>query len=142
VLAAFENDKLVRDPDTSIGNTATLHIVVAGTPVDAGNFKVTEALNVVRPGATQVETAVMPLTLVWADDSSEDRYLVEVFDNFGTKIWFNDNVPSAKGSQDVSVPYGGPALTSGGYYQFRATSMKDGVPISRTEDLLGVFVAP
>jgi hypothetical protein len=142
VLAAFENDKLVRDPDTSIGNTATLHIVVAGAPMDAGNFKVTEALGVVRPGATQVETAVMPLTLVWADDSSEDRYLVEVFDNFGTKIWFNDNVPSPKGSQDVSVPYGGPALTSGGYYQFRATSMKGGVPLSRTEDLLGVFVAP
>jgi len=42
---------------------------------------------------------------------------------------------------DVTVAYGGPALTSGGYYQCRATSIKAGVPISRTEDLLGVFVA-
>jgi hypothetical protein len=142
VLAAFENDKLVRDPDTSIGNTATLHISVAGAPVDAGNFKITEALNIVRPGAAQVETAAAPVTFVWADDSSEDRYVVELFDNFGTKIWSNENVPSVKGNQNVTVAYGGPTLTSGGYYQFRATSMKAGVPISRTEDLLGVFVAP
>ena len=142
VLAAFENDKLVRDPDTSIGNTATLHISVAGAPVDAGNFKVTEALGVIGPGATQVEKAAAPVTFVWADDSSEDLYIVEVFDNFGTKVWSNDKVASPKGSQNVTVAYGGPALTSGSYYQFRATSMKDGVPISRTEDLLGVFVAP
>jgi hypothetical protein len=142
VLAAFENDNLVRDPDTSIGNTSTLHIIVAGAPVDAGNFKITEALAVVRPGAAQVEMAAMPLSFVWVDDSSEDHYVLDVFDNLGAKLWSNDNVQSAKGSQNVSVAYGGPALTSGGYYQFRATSMKDGVPISRTEDLLGVFVAP
>jgi hypothetical protein len=142
VLAAFENDKLVRDPDTSIGNTATQRIVVQGAPVEAGNFKITEALNVIRPGAVQVETATSPITFVWADDSSEDHYVVEVYDNFGAKIWSNENVPSAKGSQDVTIPYGGPALSSGGYYQFRATSIKDNVAISRTEDLLGVFVAP
>ena len=142
VLAAFENDKLVRDPDTSIGNTATLRIAVAGAPVDAGNFKITEALSVVRPGAAQVETAVMPLSFVWVDDSSEDHYVLEVFDNFGTKLWSNDNVASPKGGQNVTAAYGGPALTSGGYYQFRATSIKDAVPISRTGDLLGVFVAP
>ena len=142
VLAAFENDKLVRDPDTSIGNTATLHITVAEAPVDAGNFKITEALGVISPGGAQVDTATMPVTFVWADDSSEDHYTLEVFDNFGTKIWSNDKVPSVKGSQNVTVAYGGPSLTSGGYYQFRATSMKGSVPISRTEDLLGVFVAP
>ncbi len=37
------------------------------------------------------------------------------------------------------MQYGGPALQTGGYYQFRATSMKNTAPISRTEDLLGVF---
>jgi len=142
VLAAFENDKLVRDPDTSIGNTATLHIAVQGAPVDAGNFKVTEALAVVRPGATQVEMATAPLSFVWDDDSSEDHYTAKLFDNFGTEVWSNENVPSPKGQATVSVAYDGPALTSGSYYQFRATSMKNGVPISRTEDLLGVFVAP
>jgi hypothetical protein len=141
VLAAFETDRLVRDPDTSIGNTSTLHISVAGGSVDAGNFKVTEALATVGPGATDVEAVPMPATFVWADDSSEDAYTVEVFDNFGTKVWSDPNVPSVKGSMDVSVMYGGPPLQSGSYYQFRATSMKDGVPISRTEDLLGVFIA-
>jgi hypothetical protein len=40
----------------------------------------------------------------------------------------------------VSAEYGGPALTPGMYYRFRATSWKDGSPISRTEDLRGVFV--
>ena len=142
ILAAFENDKLVRDPDTSIGNTATLHITVAGAPVDAGNFKITEALAVIAPGAAQVETATAPVSFAWADDSSEDRYVLEVFDNLGTKVWSNESVPSGKGSANVTVAYGGPPLTSGGYYQFRATSVKDGVPISRTEDLLGVFIAP
>jgi hypothetical protein len=142
VLAAFENDKLVRDPDTSIGNTATQRIAVQSAPVEAGNFKITEALNVIGPGAAQVEMATLPITFVWADDSSEDGYVVELYDNFGTKVWSKDNVLSAKGAQNVTIPYGGPPLSSGGYYQFRATSMKDGVPISRTEDLLGVFVAP
>lgn len=142
VLAAFENDGLVRDPDTSIGNTATLHIEVAGGPVATGNFKVTEALAVRRPGAIGPEVAMSPITFVWADDASEDHYVVEVFDNFGSKIWFDDSVPGVKGSQDVSVTYGGPSLTSGNYYQFRATSFKSGTPISRTEDLLGVFIAP
>jgi hypothetical protein len=142
ILAAFENDKLVRDPDTSIGNTATLHISVAGAPVAAGNFKITEALAVVRPGATQVEMATAPVSFVWADDSSEDGYVVEVFDNFGTKVWSDNNVPSVKGGKDATIAYGGPPLTSGSYYQFRATSMKAGVPLARTEDLLGVFIAP
>jgi hypothetical protein len=141
VLAAFEDDKLVRDPDTSIGNTATLHVAVAGAPLDAGNFKVTEALAVISPGATGAEAVPMPPTFVWADDSSEDHYDLQVFDTFGTLVWRNENVPSVKGSMNVSVSYSGPPLTAGQYYQFRATSMKSAVPISRTEDLLGVLIA-
>jgi hypothetical protein len=140
VLAAFENDLLVRDPDTSIGNTATLHVTVAGAPLDAGNFKITEALAVVGPGAVQVEQAASPVTFVWQDDSSEDAYTLEVFDNFGAQTW-TSQVPSVSGSGNVSMVYGGPALVPGNYYQFRATSLHGGVPISRTEDLLGVFIA-
>jgi hypothetical protein len=37
------------------------------------------------------------------------------------------------------VSYEGP-LEPGMYYQFRTVSIKDGVPISATEDLRGVFV--
>ncbi len=36
----------------------------------------------------------------------------------------------------------GPALVPGMYYQFRATSIKAGIAISRTEDLRGVFYLP
>jgi hypothetical protein len=141
ILAAFENDKLVRDPDTSIGNTATLHVTVAAAPLDAGNFKITEALAVVAPGATAADMVNSPPTFVWVDDSSEDHYEVHVFDTFGTEIWGDANVASPKGGMSVSIAYGGPALVSSRYYQFRATSMKGAVPITRTEDLLGVFVA-
>ena len=141
ILAAFENDKLVRDPDTSLGNTATLHVTVAGASLDAGNFKITEAIAVVAPGAAAADVISSPPTFEWADDSSEDHYEVHVFDTFGTEIWGDANVPSPKGGMTVSAVYGGPALASGQYYQFRATSMKGTLPLTRTEDLLGVFVA-
>jgi hypothetical protein len=46
------------------------------------------------------------------------------------------------GSKTVEVVYEGPALEPGLLYQFRATSIKGGgSPLSRTEDLRGVFVA-
>lgn len=141
ILAAFENDGLVRDPDTSIAGTATLHVTVAGAPVDAGNFKVTGALDVVSPGANGAEPVSGTPTFTWADDASEDHYVVQVFDTLGAEIWKDENVPSVKGAKTVSVTYAGPALTTGQYYQFRATSMKGATALSRTEDLKGVFVA-
>lgn len=141
VLAAFENDGLVRDPDTSIGNTATLRVSVKGATVSAGNFKVTEALEVVSPGADAAEIVKGTPTFTWKDDSNEDAYVVEVFDSFGEKLWEDVNVPSVQGQATVSVEYAGPPLTKGSYYQFRATSMKKGTPQSRTEDLRGVFIA-
>jgi hypothetical protein len=39
------------------------------------------------------------------------------------------------------VPYAGKTLVKGMFYQFRAVSIKDTVPISATEDLRGVFIA-
>jgi hypothetical protein len=77
--------------------------------------------------------------LRWADDSSEDNYEVVVFDALGNKVWEDLEVPRVTGNAEVTVAYAGP-VTPGMYYQFRATSIKDGVPISRTEDLRGVFV--
>jgi hypothetical protein len=141
VLSAYENDGLVRDPDPNIAGTQIPRITVAGAAVDAGNFKVTGALDVVSPGANEPEKVTGTPTFVWKDDSSEDGYQVVVFDTFGTKLWENLMIPSQKGAKDVSVPYGGPALVPGGWYQFRATSMKAGAPISRTEELRGVFIA-
>lgn len=146
VLAAFENDDLVRDPDTNIAGTDIPEVSVGGaeTTLSEG-FKVTEHLAVVSPGATGPEVVDGSPTFVFADDSSEDRYEVVVFDAFGELVWSKDDVDRVTGSGNVEVPYEGPALEPGMYYQFRATSWRDrpndSGPISRTEDLRGVFVA-
>jgi len=140
VLAAFENDFLVRDPDTSIGGTDIVHIVVSGKDVPVSqSFKVTGALDVVSPDKEAVVSGVPKF--VWGDDSGENHYEVRVYDAFGTKVWEKTDVPGVSGSMTVTVDYGGPALKSGMLYQFRATSIKQGgAPIAITEDLRGVFL--
>ncbi len=141
VLAAFENDDLVRDPDLSIGGTSILHIeVTPGATTTVDGFKVTEALEIFGPGASDPEAVTEPVTFRWRDDSSEDEYQVEVFDALGEKVW-ESSIPGVSG-QDPELAYGGPALIPGMYYQFRVTSVKDGTPIARTEDLEGVFYVP
>lgn len=144
VLAAFENDGLVRDPDPTIAGTSIPEIEVASAPVvvDVG-FKVTGALAVVSPGAESPEVVTAPFDLVWADDASEDAYAVVVFDALGTAVWTTE-VDRGVGSPEVRLPYDGPSLVPGNYYQFRATSLKNAgdtpTPLSRTEDLRGIFV--
>lgn len=140
VLAAFENDRLVRDPDTSIGGTEIQHITVSGSNVTIEGFKVTGALAVVSPGAEGLEVSGPSPTFVWEDDSSEDLYEVRVFDAFGNLVWETSGNFDPGGSEPATVDYGGDPLESGMIYQFRATSIKDGTPISSTEDLLGVFI--
>ncbi|HEY3497188.1 MAG TPA: hypothetical protein VGK73_20970 [Polyangiaceae bacterium] len=139
-LAAFENDALVRDPDTSIGGTELVHVEVTGGAdrMLAEGFKVTEALEVNAPGAEEPELVSQAPELSWADDSSEDSYDLEVFDALGNVVWERSGIVGPKGSQPVVVTYEGP-LERGMFYQFRAISIKDGTPISATEDLRGVF---
>ena len=143
VLAAFENDDLVRDPDMNISGTQIQEVTLdrAGSIDVPENFKVTEALAVVSPGAEEPEEVSGTPTLIWADDSSEDNYEVVVYDALGELVWDDLNVPGVSGSKTVEVEYGGPALIPGMYYQFRAKSIKKDSAISRTEDLRGVFVA-
>lgn len=143
VLAAFENDALVRDPDESIAGTDIVEITVAGADQDvAEGFKVTEALEVISPGAEDPEQVSGTPTFVWVDDSSEDRYEIRVYSALGDEIWLEENVPGGNGGE-VEVEYGGPPLENGMYYQFRVTSWKDSPQgasaLSRTEDLRGVF---
>jgi hypothetical protein len=140
VLAAFENDLLVRDPDTSIGGTEIVHVQVSGESVAVSEgFKVTEALAVNSPGADGSEIVSGTPTFSWADDSSEDSYSLVVFDALGNRVWEVEDIVGPKGSKPVTLAYAGPTLKSGMVYQFRATSIKDGTPISQTEDLKGVF---
>lgn len=146
VLAAFENDALVRDPDMNIAGTQIVHTEMSapGSAIALpDSFKITGALEVFSPGAEQPELVADKPTLSWADDSSEDFYKVVVFDAYGNLAWEKNDVPSVSGGGQVNVPYEGP-LEKGMYYQFRATSwrMKGGgqsSAISATEDLRGVF---
>ena len=74
VLAAFENDGLVRDPDQTIGGTNIVHIEVPDPVTDtvtlSESFKVTEALAVIRPGADYPEAVSTPSpTFMWATAS-------------------------------------------------------------------------
>lgn len=140
VLAAYENDFLVRDPDTSIGGTAIVRITVAGGDLAiSDSFKVTGSLNNPKPDNEEVVSG-MP-TFSWDDDSGEDHYEIRVFDAFGNLVWEKLDVPGVSGDKTVTVPYGGPALESGRLYQFRAVSIKQGgTPLAITEDLKGVFL--
>ncbi len=140
VLAAFENDGLVRDPDTSIAGTQVVHVLIeSGGINDVGSFKITGALDVISPGAWGIDEVSGTPTFQWKDDSSETGYQLFVYDAFGIKVWDKLDVPSEHGN-DVSVVYAGPALTKNMYYQFRAVSMKNTTAISMTEDLKGVFI--
>jgi len=143
VLSAFENDLLVRDPDPSIAGTQIVEITVPnGQSYDisiAESFKVTEALVIVSPGAEKPDPVTGNPTFVWKDDSSEDYYTIVVYNAYGEEVWRDDHVPRVTGPPNVTVNYSGPQLEKGMYYQFRATSWRTSGPISRTEDLLGVF---
>jgi hypothetical protein len=153
VLAAFENDLLVRDPDPNIAGTQIVTVTMPAPGQEValdGSFKITEALEVFGPGSDSAELVDSAPALEWADDSSEDFYTVVVYDAYGDLVWClsdaevggaacdGPNVPSVSGGGNVSVAYEGP-LEPGMYYQFRATSWRMGGPISTTEDLRGVF---
>jgi hypothetical protein len=143
VLAAFENDNLVRDPDTAIGGTQIAHIQVvsgANNPI-ATSFKITGALDVLGPGAEAPEAVTTKPLLRWKRDPGADRYTVRVYDALGGEVWSKTDI-LPPGSADLSVPYEGP-LDTGMYYQFRAWSIKQGGTfISTTEDLRGLFFSP
>lgn len=145
VLAAYENDDLVRDPDQCQSGTAVVHIAVAAGSETAVSqtFKVTEALPVLGPGVDSAEQVTASPTLRFANDSSASSYDLEVFDAFGARVW---STTVADNQAPLAVAYAGPALAAGMYYQFRATSyrMRSGMrcAISRTEQLRGVFFKP
>lgn len=144
VLAAFENDGLVRDPDTCISGTDILHqeFSAGETVTLSSGFKITGALAVLDPGADTPEAVTTDTpTFSWEDDSSEESYHIAVVDSFGNLAWETD-IPGVSGS-NPSVTYAGDPLTPGMFYQFRVTSSRtsgeDTCEISQTEDLRGVF---
>lgn len=147
VLAAFENDQLVRDPDLGISGTDVVAVQVGstGAPVTLSQgFKVTGALAVVSPGAQAVEAVPAgALTLTWADDSSEDGYELRVYDAFGVLVHENKMVPRVSGGANVTYQLNAASFTPGMLYQFRVFSYRERQGgrtfISASEDLKGVF---
>jgi hypothetical protein len=142
VLAAFENDRLVRDPDEGIAGTDVVFIDVAGGTVDIPeSFKVTEALAVVSPGADGLDVVAEIPELAWAQDSSEDGYEVRLYDALGNLVHEDTTIGPGTGSQPIryDLAAAGLELEPGMIYQFRAWSHGRGSYISATEDLRGVF---
>jgi hypothetical protein len=136
VLAAFENDGNVRDPDPGISGTQIVHITVAnGTVAASPQFKVTGAVGLVGPGKDTVENTTATPTFTWQVYSNADAYVLTVFDALGQTVWTKDIGDKAT----VSVAYAGPALTVGQYYQWRVTALRRGAPTSMTEELRGLF---
>ncbi|MFZ5471511.1 MAG: hypothetical protein ACOZIN_18965 [Myxococcota bacterium] len=138
VLAAFENDGNVRDPDPGISGTQIQHITVengavSGAPSPA--FKVTGAVGLVSPGKEGVEDTGTTPTFTWEVYSNADAYLLKVFDSLGSEIWQQPIADKAI----VSTTYGGPALSPGQFYQWRVTALRRGAPTSMTEELRGLF---
>jgi hypothetical protein len=143
VLAAFENDGNVRDPDPNISGTQIARLTVAnGTPSLSPSFKVTGAIQMVGPGAGETSEVVTGTPkFTWKPYSSAQSYELRVFDSQGTKVWENLSVPDTKTSAgNIEAAYAGPPLTPGLIYQWRATAKGNaGNPISQTEELRGLF---
>lgn len=138
VLAAFENDGNVRDPDPGISGTQIQHITVTNgaiTPAISPSFKVTGAVGLVSPGADGIDATSATPTFTWQVYSNADAYVLRVFDSLGLEIW-----QTAIGDKaTVTSAYAGPALTVGQFYQWRVTAMRRGAPTSQTEELRGLF---
>lgn len=144
ILAAFENDFFVRDPDPCISGTELVAAEVGGAAtVDMeDSFKITGSLDLFGPGADGPEAVSGSPTFEWVDDSSEEAYDVLVVDSFGEVVW-ETRIDGVSGG-DVSLAYDGPALEPAMYYQWRVTSVRrlgeePECKISTTEDLRGVF---
>ena len=139
VLAAFENDYLVRDPDPNIAGTqiqkVSLPDPVEGYNLTIQNFKVTEAIEIFYPGAEAPEMISGNPDFSWKRDASATRYVVTVYNAQGIVIWEKE-VPKTE-TETIVLTYDGPELR--GFYQWIVVSYKVDNPISTSEDLRGVF---
>lgn len=151
VLAASENDALVRDPNRRAAGTDVAFVDVPDTGLDVAldpPFEVTYALTVLSPSAEGVQTVPAgPVVLSWNDDASEDGYELSVVDALGTLVHENRAVRSATGAANVSYTLDtsdANVWQTGMIYQFRAVSFREPRSggrsyLASTEDLKGVF---
>lgn len=145
VLAAFENDGNVRDPDPNISGTQLARITVAqGVASQNPVFKVTGAIELVGPGASgELEPVSGNPLFQWKPYPSARTYDLRVYDAFGVEVWRQPLVLDVKNPQgNVEQAYNGPTLTVGLPYQWRLTARANlGNAISTSEELRGLFTA-
>ena len=150
-LAAFEDDGLVRDPDTSIAGTDVVTFEtteVGGNLTIVSSFKITGAIPVVSPGGNGLGVvSSTPIALVWGDDSSEKGYDLTVYDALGNVVTQKSDLPPVTGGGGDSDPefiWEPEKLEPGMIYQFRVRSWRGDswskTYISQTEDLRGAFL--
>jgi hypothetical protein len=140
VLAAFENDGNVRDPDPGISGTQIQHITVSDGAISGGasaDFKVTGAVELVSPGKDGPEGVAARPTFTWASYSNAQSYMIQVYDSLGAEIW--SKVIPDKATVSTVYPDTAPALSAGQFYQWRVTAYRNLAPTSMTEELRGVF---
>ncbi|MBF5045599.1 carboxypeptidase regulatory-like domain-containing protein [Aggregicoccus sp. 17bor-14] len=142
VLAAFENDNNVRDPNPGTAGTDVQFVTVTNgqIAVAPSTFKVTSAITLVGPGAGEAVDAVGATpTFSWQAYPQTATYDVIVFDTLGNTVWEKTGLTAVTSGAN-SLVYAGPALTAGSLYQWRVTARRNGGdPISRSEDLKGLF---
>jgi hypothetical protein len=141
VLAAFENDGLVRDPDPGISGTQIQRVTVTnGTVSSSPAFKVTGAVSIVGPGAGEtIEDVTGTPRFTWKPYSSSQAYDVSVFDSFGNEVW-KTRKTAVTGSDNTLDYAGTTALKPGNVYQWRVTALGNQLtPKSQSEDLRGLF---
>jgi hypothetical protein len=153
VLAAFENDGLTRDPDQNRAGTDVVFVEVTGdgSEITIGeSFKVTQAVDVVWPGATGLEVIADPApTFEFQRMSNVSRYELRVFNAYGNLVYEVLDIEQPGGGGGAPVSFASadsaefPALEDGMIYQFRVIAVSD-TPTPdlyryATEDMLGVF---
>jgi hypothetical protein len=143
VLAAFENDGDVLDPDPNIAGTQIQHIAVSGGAVVNGvqpSFKVTSAVSMVSPGpGDAMDLAPSQPTFTWQAYPSAHTYDLALFDAMGTVVWSKIGLIAING-QNTATYDGSTPLGSGKVYQWRSLARGNaGNPISHTEELRGIF---
>lgn len=139
VIPAYETDGLVRDPAQSFSGSDLLELTVTDgspSPATLPTLEVVTAVELVSPGATEtLEVVGTAPKLTWTAYPSAASYSISVFDRAGEEVF---QTTAAGGATSVTVS---PALPPG-IYQWRVTALDAGdAPLSRSEELLGVFQA-
>ena len=164
IIASMLNDGNVIDPDEAVTQGDPLVTVTDGV-VDPStrSFKITGAVVMDTP-STPANNVVPELTatptFTWHSESSYSSasgFAIEVINESGDAVWGGfggldpvEGVPTVTVSGGTyTIPYAGPALQPGRYYQLRIYAMKDDNDailypngyklISVTENLDGVF---